>query len=96
MDQEIAEAFRPSRLRGLLDHFGRIEDPREPAKVMYPLREVLFLVVAATIADCEDYDEIALWGEQHLPVLRSRPALSSCALSPSSTSARPAPTGCGW
>jgi predicted transposase YbfD/YdcC len=71
MGGEIEAAFRPSRLRGLLDHFGRIEDPREPAKVMYPLREVLFLVVAATIADCEDYDEIALWGEQHRPFLRS-------------------------
>ena len=71
MDREIEEAFRPSRLRGLLDHFGRVQDPRQPAKVMYPLREVLFLVVAATIADCEDYDEIALWGEQHLSFLRS-------------------------
>ena len=71
MDGEIEAAFRPSRLRSLLDHFARIEDPREPAKVMYPLREVLFLVVAATIADCEDYDEIALWGEQHLSFLRS-------------------------
>jgi predicted transposase YbfD/YdcC len=71
MDRAIDEAFRPSRLRNLLDHFGRIEDPREPAKVMYPLPEVLVLVVAATIADCEDYDEIALWGEQHLPFLRA-------------------------
>jgi len=71
MDRMIEEAFRPSRLRSLLDHFGRIEDPREPAKVMYPLREVLFLVVAATIADCEDYNEIALWGEQHRSFLRS-------------------------
>lgn len=71
MDREIEEAFRPSRLRGLLDHFGRVQDPRQPAKVMSPLREVLFLVVAATIADCEDDDEIALWGEQHLSFLRS-------------------------
>lgn len=36
----------------------------------YPLREVLFLVVAATITDCEDYDEIALWGQSHLSFLR--------------------------
>lgn len=71
MDREIEEAFRPSRLRSLLDHFGRIQDPRQPAKVMYPLKQVLFLVVAATIADCEDYDEIALWGEQRLSFLRS-------------------------
>jgi predicted transposase YbfD/YdcC len=70
MDEHLGEVFRPSRLRSLLDHFGRIEDPREPAKVMYPLREVLFLVVAATIADCEDYDEIALWGRSHHAFLR--------------------------
>ncbi len=44
MSGEIDEAFRPSRLRSLLDHFAVIEDPREPPKVRYPLREVLFLV----------------------------------------------------
>ena len=47
-----------------------IKDPREAPKVRYPLREVLFLVVSATIADCEDYDEIALWGQNHLDFLR--------------------------
>lgn len=70
MQEDIENAFRPSRLRGLLDHFGAIGDPREPPKVRYPLREVLFLVVAATIADCEDYDEIALWGKNHVSFLR--------------------------
>lgn len=67
---EIENAFQPSRLRSLLDHFAVIEDPREAPKVRYPLREVLFLVVSATIADCEDYDEIALWGHNHLDFLR--------------------------
>jgi predicted transposase YbfD/YdcC len=70
MPNEIEDAFRPSRLAALLDHFSAIEDPREPPKVRYPLREVLFLVVAATIADCEDYDEIALWGRRHHEFLR--------------------------
>lgn len=70
MHEQIGAAFRPSRLRTLLDHFAAIDDPREPPKVRYPLREVLFLVVAATIADCEDYDEIALWGRNHLAFLR--------------------------
>lgn len=70
MSGEIEEAFQPSRLRSLLDHFAVIEDPREAPKVRYPLREVLFLVVSATIADCEDYDEIALWGHNHLDFLR--------------------------
>lgn len=58
------------RLRLLLDHFGRVGDPREACKVRYPMREVLFLVTCATIAGCDDYDEIADWGEQHLAFLR--------------------------
>jgi predicted transposase YbfD/YdcC len=58
------------RLRTLLEHFAVIGDPRQPWKVMYPLREVILLVVCATIADCDDYDEIALWGETHLGFLR--------------------------
>jgi len=37
----------PPRLRTLLDHFSHIDDPREAPKIQYPLREVLFLEVAA-------------------------------------------------
>lgn len=58
------------RLRLLLDHFGTVGDPREACKVRYPLREVLFLVTCASIAGCDDYDEIADWGRQHLGFLR--------------------------
>jgi predicted transposase YbfD/YdcC len=59
------------RLRSLLEHFSVIGDPRQSWRVMYPLREVILLVVCGTIADCDDYDEIALWGEAHLDFLRS-------------------------
>jgi predicted transposase YbfD/YdcC len=59
-----------SRLRALLDHFAVIEDPREPWRVAHPLPEVLLLVVCGTIADCDDYDGIAEWGEAHLGFLR--------------------------
>lgn len=59
-----------SRLRALLDHFAIIDDPREPWKVAHPLPEVLLLVVCGTIADCDDYDHIAAWGETHLAFLR--------------------------
>lgn len=38
------------RLRTLLEHFAVIGDPRQSCKVMYPLREVILLVVCATIA----------------------------------------------
>jgi predicted transposase YbfD/YdcC len=59
-----------SRLRALLDHFAVIDDPREPWRVAHPLPEVLFLVVCGTIADCDEYDGIAAWGEAHLEFLR--------------------------
>lgn len=66
----IETGFERSSLRLLLDRLGKVEDPREPWKVRYPLGEVLFLVTCATIAGCDDYDEIALWGRHHLEFLR--------------------------
>ncbi len=66
MDQGLGK----DRLRLLLDHFGLVGDPREGCKVKYPLREVLFLVTCASIAGCDDYDEIALWGERHQAFLK--------------------------
>lgn len=59
-----------SRLAILLEHFARIEDPRDVRRILHPLREVLLLVVCGTIADCDDYDAIADWGEAHLDFLR--------------------------
>ena len=58
------------RLRALLDHFAEIEDPRDPWRVAYPLPEVLLLVVCGTMADCDDYEGIAAWGEAHVGFLR--------------------------
>jgi predicted transposase YbfD/YdcC len=66
----VEEAFAKSRRRSLLEHFGAIKDTRQPCKIMYSLREVLLLVVCATIASCDDYDEIVAWGEAHLGFLR--------------------------
>jgi len=58
------------QLRVLLDQLGTIKDTRQPWKVAYPLREVLFLVVCGTIACGDDYDDIVDWGEAHLSFLR--------------------------
>jgi predicted transposase YbfD/YdcC len=66
----MEDVFVKDRLRLLLDHFGDVGDPREAAKVRYPLREVLFLVTCAAIAGCDDYDEIALWGDHHIGFLK--------------------------
>jgi predicted transposase YbfD/YdcC len=65
-DEELPKA----RLAVLLEHFAELGDEREPWRVMYPLQEVLLLVTCATIASCDDFDEIVAWGEHHLDFLR--------------------------
>ena len=59
-----------SRLGVLLEHFATIDDPRDVRRIAHPLAEVLLLVVCGTMADCDDYDHIAAWGEAHLDFLR--------------------------
>jgi len=56
--------------RNLLDHFSTVTDPRHPWRVAHPLPEVLLLVVCATIASNDDYDDMVDWGETHLSFLR--------------------------
>jgi len=70
MLMDVKEGFEKSRLRSLIAHLGRIDDPRDPRRVAHPLREVLFLIVCGTICDCDDYDLIAAWGRAHLSFLR--------------------------
>lgn len=59
-----------SRLGLLLEHFASIDDPRDVRRIAHPLAEILLLVVCGTMADCDDYDHIAAWGEAHLAFLR--------------------------
>lgn len=57
---------RPS----LLDHFSALDDPRQRGKVVYPLPEIMLLVLCATLAGAEDFVEIRHWGRQKLDFLR--------------------------
>ena len=68
----LSESYVPekSRLGVLLEHFATIDDPRDVRRIAHPLSEVLLLVVCGTMADCDDYDHIAAWGEAHLDFLR--------------------------
>ena len=61
---------RKSRLAALLDHFAEVEDPRDVRRISHRLDEILLLVVCGTIADCDDYEDIAAWGAAHLDFLR--------------------------
>lgn len=66
--QKAAEAF--DTVVDFLASFEQLEDPRQRAKVLYPLDEVLLLVLLGVIAGCESWVEIARYGERELPLLR--------------------------
>jgi hypothetical protein len=42
----------------LLKHFSRLGDGREFWRVMYPLKDVMLLIARATIAGCDDFEDI--------------------------------------
>ena len=58
-DGEVPRA----RLALLLRHFSELKDNREPWRIVYPLQEVLLLVTCATIASCDDFDDIVAWAD---------------------------------
>ena len=53
-----------------LAHFSALRDPRQAVKVLYPLPEIVLLLLCATLAGADDFVGIALWGEDHLAFLR--------------------------
>lgn len=57
--------------RSLIDHFAALKDPRQAWKVVYPLPEIMLLVLCATLAAAEDFVEIRRWGREKLPFLRT-------------------------
>ena len=54
----------------LVAAFAGVLDPRQSAKVLYPLPEIMLLLLCATLAGADDFVEIAVWGEQNLGFLR--------------------------
>ena len=51
-------------------HFGGIDDPRQRAKIIYPLNEIFLLVLCAVISGAQDWVSIALNGQKKLDLLR--------------------------
>ncbi len=55
----------------LLDHFSALDDPRQPGKVLYPLPEIMLLVLCATLSGAEDFVEMRFWGRKKVAFLRT-------------------------
>jgi predicted transposase YbfD/YdcC len=54
----------------LIERFAALRDPRQAAKVLYPLPEILLLLLGATLAGADDFVETEVWGERNLVFLR--------------------------
>jgi predicted transposase YbfD/YdcC len=56
--------------RSLVEHFSGLDDPRQAWKVIYPLPEIMLLVLCATLAGADGFVDIRLWGKTKLDFLR--------------------------
>lgn len=56
--------------QALLDQFSALQDPRQAWKVVYPLPEILLIVLCATMSGAEDFVEIERWANRKQAFLR--------------------------
>ncbi len=54
----------------LVSRFSALDDPRQAWNVIYPLPEILLLVLCATMAGAEDFAGVERRGRRKLDVLR--------------------------
>ncbi|MBN8927450.1 MAG: ISAs1 family transposase [Rhodospirillales bacterium] len=54
----------------LIEHFGALQDPRQSWKVLFPLPEILLIVLCGTLAGAEDFVEISRWAQMNQAFLR--------------------------
>jgi len=53
-----------------IDFFKEIEDPRQDEKVLYPLHEIIFLVLVGILGCAEDWEAILVFGKIKLQILK--------------------------
>ena len=55
---------------GFLYHFDNLEDPRIDRKKLYPLTEILFVVICASICGAQSWRDFVTFGEEKLEYLQ--------------------------
>ena len=53
-----------------LSYFSGLEDIRQPWKVRHQLEELLLVALCGVIADCDDWEDISLFGKERLEFFR--------------------------
>ena len=54
----------------MMDYFTPLNDPRQSVKIIYPLREILFLCLCGTISGANGWVEIETFGNASLGFLK--------------------------
>ncbi len=54
----------------LQDHLENVPDPRQSHKILYPLPEILFLMISSVVSGNLDYEEMLDFGQDNLDWLR--------------------------
>jgi len=62
MDGQMAERFQ--------EHFGKITDPRVERTKLYPLEEILFVLLCGSICGAESWRDFVMFGQEKLDFLR--------------------------
>lgn len=62
MDKDVSESFE--------NYFGKLKDPRIERKKLYPLVEVLFVVLSGSICGAESWRDFVLFGKAKLDFLK--------------------------
>ncbi len=62
MKKGIAEGFQ--------SYFGEIPDPRIERSKLYPLQEILFIILCGSICGAESWRDFVMFGEEKLDFLR--------------------------
>ena len=66
MEKSMFQADKP----GFLYHFDNLEDPRIDRKKLYPLTEILFVVICASICGAQSWRDFVTFGEEKLEYLQ--------------------------
>ena len=51
---------------GLIEHFSSLPDPRVDRTKVYPLAEIILLIIAGTLSGCDGWKSIKDFGEAKL------------------------------
>lgn len=62
MDGQVMEKFR--------EHFGKMKDPRVERTKLYPLQEILFVLLCGSICGAESWRDFVMFGQEKLDFLR--------------------------